>query len=892
MSAITFLGCSVVSINSSAGFNGQTSSLQLELVEDPRQNQVFLPPSIGTPVYFNYGQFSFGGLLDSFDGEISTSGRTFSVSIVDPRDILSGVHLILGEYTGPTSQVPNVFNIYGHLENTYGFGYSGLTVDGTKWEKVVTGFNELLNNPSTFGGRISYKGYTFSMVLDNLPTIPPDYRISGDVSLLDFITDICETGNCDFLVNLTPEGPTGWRINVNVVSRQTQPSLGYISRFVATVPNASVRRSGLSRVNEINNRMLFGARTRDLEYVVGNIEKHTKSLYPLTSDPSNPSQINSTAKDYEITYFEDYDSYQEMLDVNILPYFGTDINRNAIVATGVGDWMSFNLDMRLISMEGLGESYTVTVGELRAALAGYGNWLEYLWNYGFTEYIPIITFTDSNGNKQKLYDGGGVFSDYDTAIGDVYGLAGTPGGNPLVGIPYSLSWDFIKFVKNASDIESAKYSYFIDDNENGVWKNPHFKKAFNLKLDMPPRISHQYWLTELDPVTNSYRMTERVEVDVRGSLRSPMMFKNHFTSKYKTSSELLWSYINKFAEQYYGHKFMIKVDGLKGVAQEDTLDVAFNKNAVDSGYINEDQIADAVANNLLPFSLQEFSDNNGLVQAFVRFDNFDLLDTSEMNEGNTFLNINYKKVNKSQKVAGPPYAFVKCQVEDIVFLDYANKAEPRVVISLPFIPYIKNELNPQLNNDQFMKYVNSYSRDNYDLNIISAQASKFATTRFGLREAYIFPDLVALPMESNQNRYGPWYVTGSDGPTELITDENLTPWNYNGYDNMNLVAEAILNDGPKNQVVETGSIEVPGPPALNIGSTLIAGGPYITDIQVNFDTNGVTTTYRLEIWKPRFGKMNKVFADKVSKIQRTISQLKVEKRGMIKTYLRNPNGSK
>lgn len=51
---------------------------------------------------------------------------------------------------------------------------------------------------------------------------------------------------------------------------------------------------------------------------------------------------------------------------------------------------------------------------------------------------------------------------------------------------------------------------------------------------------------------------------------------------------------------------MIKVDGLEGVGQEDTLDVVFNKNAVDSGYINEDQVADAVANNLLPFLCKNF----------------------------------------------------------------------------------------------------------------------------------------------------------------------------------------------------------------------------------------------------------------------------------------------
>lgn len=856
MTAPVFLGCSVVSVNSSAGFNGQISSLQLQLVEDQRYNQIFIAPPIGSPLYFNYSGFTFGGILDSFEITSSTGGRIIDVVLVDPREIMAGVHLILSEYNGATSQVPNVFNIYGYLENTYGFGYSGLTVDGVKWGKVVKGFNELLNNPTSYGGRISYRGNTFSLVLDNLPNIPEDYRISGDISLLDFIIDICETGNCDFLVSLRP-GTTIYEIYIKVLSRNTQPSLGFISAFVASVPNATVRRSGLSRVNEINNRMLFGARKRDLNYVSGNIETTDRIL-------SDSEQTRLGLKSpQKVTLFENYDSYDEMIDSNILPYFGLDINRNAIVGIGVGDWMTVQLDMRLISMDGLDNTYTATLGELRAALAGYSQWCMYLWNYCFSEFIP------SNA----------IFSEKDTSSDYLFKLI----------YPYSINQNaidpnLIEFTKGENN--DNKYFYHVDDDGDGVWKNPHFKKAYDLKIEYPPSI-----ITSRNWFSNGQLVTEAGK-DVRGFMPLPAQFKNFFLNKTYSASQLLWSHINKFAEEYYGHKFMIKVDGLEGAGQEDTLDLVFNKNAVDSGYVPEDQIVDAVANNLLPFGIGEFSDNNGLIQAFVRFDNFFLLDTSEMNEGNTFLNTNYKKVNKSEKVVGPPYAFVKCSVEDIVFLDYENKRDPRVVISLPFIPYLNNDLNPQIRNNITFKALNDYGMDNIQLNKLSSQVTKFATNTFNLKEAYIFPDLVAIPMESNQDRYGPWYVVGSDGPTDLITDDNLAPWNYNGYDNMNLVAEAILNDGPASQVVESGSIEVPGAPLINIGDTLIAGGPYVTDVQVNISDAGITTTYRLEIWKPRFGKMNKVFVDKVSRIQRTINQLKTERRGMVKTYLRNPNGNK
>lgn len=849
-----FFGCTVESINSSAGFNGQTSTLSLSLVEDPRLNQFFIPAPIGSPVYFIYGSFNFGGILDSWNVSLSTDGRLIDVNIVDPREILAGVYLILGDYNGATSYVPNIMNVYGYLNNTYEFGYAGLTTDGIKWGKVVQGINELINSNTQYGGMISYRGYTYSILLDNLPQIPEDYRISGDMSLLDFISDICETGNADFLVSLRP----GNEIYIRVITRNEQSSLGYISQFVNTVPNASVRQSGLSRVNEITNKFLLGSRKRELKYTFGNANYSTV-------DRSVVKEGKIVDSSYKTLYFDKYDTVTEMKNMNILPYFGKDINRNAVIGVGTGDWMAVNIDTRLTVMDGLDESYTATVGELRAALAGYEVWTQYLWAYCFNEYIAKFGINGTGWTGVDFSD------DVETTDDYLYEI-----GIKAIGASDGKSWIDPSFEKG----ETVGY-------KATEYKNPHFRKAFDLRLEYPPFLPNKTAWAELKGIPAG--------TDLRKFLSAPPVYKNYFDKEYYTASQLLWSQINRFAEEYYGRKFMVKIENLKGASQVDTSDAIFNMEPVDGAYIEESLFDDAVKDNLLPFSLQDFSEENGLVQCFVRFDNFSLLDTSEMNPSNTFLNVNYKKLNKSKKTVGPPYAFVKCQVEDIVFFDHANKEDPRVVISLPFIPYVKTDLNPQIENNTFLKVVNNFSSDiadqtdpnNNQVIKMGLQLSKKATDIFGLKEAYIFPDMAAIPMESNEERYGPWYIVGADGPTEYIIDDNLCPWYFNGYENMNAVGLAIVNEGPQSQVTESGSIEIPGTPVMNLGDSLIAGGPYVTDIQVNIGIGGVTSVYRLEIWTPRFGKINKVFTDKVTRIQQELTKQKIFRRGLIKTYLRN-----
>lgn len=64
-----------------------------------------------------YKSFVFGGILQSITKNSSDSSNpSYEVNIVDPREILSNVNLILNNYSNSTFNLPNLYNVYGFLE--------------------------------------------------------------------------------------------------------------------------------------------------------------------------------------------------------------------------------------------------------------------------------------------------------------------------------------------------------------------------------------------------------------------------------------------------------------------------------------------------------------------------------------------------------------------------------------------------------------------------------------------------------------------------------------------------------------------------------------------------------------------------------------------------------
>lgn len=161
----------------------------------------------------------------------------------------------------------------------------------------------------------------------------------------------------------------------------------------------------------------------------------------------------------------------------------------------------------------------------------------------------------------------------------------------------------------------------------------------------------------------------------------------------------------------------------------------------------------------------------------------------------------------------------------------------------------------------------------------------------------VYPDLVALPLMSQDRCYGPWVSSQLDGQAyavkniggkvEFIKDENLSPWNYGGY--------YLMNEAGRNQAEfsnslllfsERGSFTIPSIPVSgSLCRALVDGGPLVTSINVDVSPNGAKTTYQMDLYTPSFGKLHKQKQDEISKISRERKKINSERNALIRKGL-------
>ena len=161
----------------------------------------------------------------------------------------------------------------------------------------------------------------------------------------------------------------------------------------------------------------------------------------------------------------------------------------------------------------------------------------------------------------------------------------------------------------------------------------------------------------------------------------------------------------------------------------------------------------------------------------------------------------------------------------------------------------------------------------------------------------IYPNLVVLPLMSKERCYGPWVSSQLDtqatlysnigGRIEFIKDENLSPWNYSGYQLMHEAGR--LQAEFSNSLLlfsERGGFVVPAPPSgSSLGKALLDGGPLVTNIQVDVGDGGIKTTYKLDLYTASFGKLQKQKQEQISKISRERQKLRDERNALIRKGL-------
>ena len=230
----------------------------------------------------------------------------------------------------------------------------------------------------------------------------------------------------------------------------------------------------------------------------------------------------------------------------------------------------------------------------------------------------------------------------------------------------------------------------------------------------------------------------------------------------------------------------------------------------------------------------------------------------------------------------------------VVFQDFANLYSPRVVFRLPgpvfnlrnaesqyygglVIQFMAGEMmrhfwGQRLGRNPFTWKNTSVTNSliNIGNKINNMLASVGGTTlNYSTAGLYQMPDLIAVPLQSNIDQYGPWYAAGAQGMLAFDENVNFVPWNFGDYDTMDQAGTAAVQQAISQYMQhEAGSVKFPGIPTITLGDALAESGPYVTNIECAIAPDGVTTTYTMGTWTPHPYKMRKEFVDYIGRVSR------------------------
>lgn len=166
----------------------------------------------------------------------------------------------------------------------------------------------------------------------------------------------------------------------------------------------------------------------------------------------------------------------------------------------------------------------------------------------------------------------------------------------------------------------------------------------------------------------------------------------------------------------------------------------------------------------------------------------------------------------------------------------------------------------------------------------------------------IFPDIVAIPLMSEERCYGPWMSASQldfsadarvkysniGGRVEFVKDENLAPWNYAGYQLMDEAGSLQANFSNSLLLFsERGGFVMPdAPTGIALATALQNGGPLITSIGISVGgDNGVKTTVKMDLYTSSFGKLQKQKEMSISQVARERQRTLDEKNNAIRRGL-------
>ena len=858
-----FLGISVKEMSASVGWGQQSSDITITLVEDPcpsaegkicyddeltselvytadpgflgenryerangTQYSACAPEDggdtlirsaidiVGLPAYFRLGDFEYSGIISDYNRSVSSQGIVYRVKLTDPREILNGVHLILGDYAGAVYQTGNinVYNIYGFAEQ---FGAPAPSMELTSLCTYTNTVGDTTPDGAIFG---TYSGgFGGSFVNENgmpAPMVLQAFNMMANAapihsSALPFVGSLDGVNPIPFVsyygkpltgptCGLMPEDDPINHLCYYRVDLSEIPILGgYYNRVQGTVVTL------LDLIEQLVSEAGMDYYIELIPVISGsNISKFIKvRVVDRTSSPS-ANQICSYISSQPNTI--DYNIGQELriettgaivVGANKQSVYQACGNTNpdggdpatltsiAIDVTGLA-WSNLSItgcteiDDTILPYFGKHRN-----GDLIVACTGDRGW----------EFEVDTTELNSTLNLYTVQNPLKI-----TELELRAALSGFDSFQSIVTKYHTPIWiDVFLEVLAMKDLALAANLIAVGANQAARdWLNPRRKCFF--KLDASPTGTEE-------------------------------QLKEH-------DRQLVFSFFQQYAQEYYGKKFAVRVPFTTA-----WLDYESRKAKIADQPTNDGGWTEATSVIGLPTAsaaMNFFRDNVGKILPFVKFSNSGVTGEIDVINITTLDPNNYLLGDDVTNELGAIY--VRAEVEEeYVFHDAGLYYGPRVIVTIEDGLYDAHPIP-----GQEAKLNNLIKDADEDIDAIEKVGGKNAIGT--IESPRLLPDAAAIPILSNVISYGPFYYgsTGIPGKVNISKDEYLAPWNYGSFSTMNAAGVYTAAKGiSAMKSGELGSITLAGYPRLPLGAELgaVDGGVYPSD-EYLLENRSITTT--------------------------------------------------